>query len=252
MKKFLFLAAITLALSVSYAQSPFIVSGKKAQFTAPRGITANANYLFPTFKTTNTVYADDTTSVTITDLETYLTIDSISQTSWLLITNASYILPGAKIFLHAEWDGTAPRTLYIKRGSAVIDTLVVADYTTDRTYVWNGSTWKSASNFTFPEYSASVTQSSSITTGVSVEGDAGVITTVSSTLAIDSNASFTVTNSFARAGSTILLTPEYTGNGSPVFSITSRSNGSFVVKLKNLGNAALNAVIRLHYLILNK
>jgi hypothetical protein len=105
---------------------------------------------------------------------------------------------------------------------------------------------------TWPYFKADVTQGTNISTAVTANGDAGVITTVSSNLAIDSSASFTVNNSFVKAGSVILLTTEYTGNDSPVPSVYSATAGSFVLKFKNLGNAALTGAVKFHYLVLNR
>lgn len=251
MKKILIALVAFVTVNTSDAQV-FMVSGKKAEFTAPKGITANNQYLFPTFKAENTVYADDTTSLTVKNLETYVTIDSISQTSWLLLTNASYLLPGAKIYLHAESDGTGAYLLYIKKGSAVVDTVLVGDAKTDRSYVWNGSTWKRIDNQFFPNYVYNVTQQTNITTGVTANADAGVITTVSATLDDTASASFTLTNSFIKAESVIQLTTGTSGNGLPVAFIVSQTAGSAVIKLRNVGPAALNAAVKIHFAVLNK
>ena len=95
-----------------------------------------------------------------------------------------------------------------------------------------------------------VTQATSITTGVTLNAPVGVITTVSSTLASLGEATFTVTNSFATANSVILVSTEYVGAGHGDAGVASRSNGSFQITVANQGSVALDSVIKIHYMII--
>jgi hypothetical protein len=102
-------------------------------------------------------------------------------------------------------------------------------------------------------HTANVTQGTSITTGVTVNALNGVITTVSSTLAANARTSFTVTNPKVLAGSKILVSVEYdeAATGIPVVGVADIAAGSFKVVLSNgAGSAALNNVVKVHYLII--
>lgn len=99
----------------------------------------------------------------------------------------------------------------------------------------------------------SVTQLTSIVTGVTLNGSAGVITTVSSTLAADSFTSFVVTNSSVGTDSEILCTvQDYSGTtGLPrAYVKTITNTGTFTVVLQNVGNAALNGVVKVGFLVI--
>jgi len=100
---------------------------------------------------------------------------------------------------------------------------------------------------------ANVTQGTSITTAVTVNALNGVITTVSSTLAANARTSFTVNNPLVAAGSRILVSVEYdeAATGIPVVGVSDIAAGSFKVVLSNgAGVAALNNVVKVHYLII--
>ena len=102
-------------------------------------------------------------------------------------------------------------------------------------------------------HTANVTQDTSITTGVTVNALNGVITTVSSTLAANTKASFIVTNSNVLAGSKLLVSVEYdeAATGIPVVGVADIATGSFKVVLSNgAGVDALNNVVKVHYLII--
>ena len=98
---------------------------------------------------------------------------------------------------------------------------------------------------------ANVTQITAISTAVTVNANNGIITTVSSTLGAGSNAAFTVNNSKVLATSRILLTAEHPGAGIPVLITETLTNGSFDIRIYNLGSAAFNNVINISYLIIN-
>lgn len=98
-----------------------------------------------------------------------------------------------------------------------------------------------------------VTQLTSITSGVSLLTQAGVITTVSATLATQGTASFAVTNPVVNANTVVLANmSRYTGTGLPLVRVTNTTTGSFTLTVNNLdATAALNAPIKISTLILN-
>jgi len=98
---------------------------------------------------------------------------------------------------------------------------------------------------------SSPTQITTIATGVAATERSGVITTVSSTLAANSSAEFTVTNAKVVAGSVVLVSiAGYAGtdDGSPVARAVV-SAGQFVVTVTNVGTVTLDAPIKVAYLI---
>lgn len=102
-----------------------------------------------------------------------------------------------------------------------------------------------------------VTQITSITTGVTINKPAGVITTVSSTLAAGAHAVFTVTNSFAVAASVIICNiTNYTGAvdgsaGQPQVYIDNITAGTFDIVLFNSdATQALNGTVSIAFAIL--
>jgi hypothetical protein len=99
---------------------------------------------------------------------------------------------------------------------------------------------------------ANITQGTSITTAVTVNALNGVITTVSSTLAANLKTFFTVNNTLVAAGSRIIVSVEYdeAATGIPVVGVSDIATGSFKVVLSNGGSAALNNVVKVHYLII--
>lgn len=98
-----------------------------------------------------------------------------------------------------------------------------------------------------------VTQLTSITTAVTLNTFNGVITTVSSTLAANANTFFTVNNSNVTTASRIIVSAQYdeAATGIVVLSVSDIAAGSFKVVIANGGNAALNNVVRVHFMIIN-
>lgn len=96
------------------------------------------------------------------------------------------------------------------------------------------------------------TQITSISNDVDVDGLNGIITTVSSTLAANAKTSFTVNNPNVKATSKVLVSLQYanTAAGIPVVGVSSVIDGKFGILLANGGNAALNAVVKIHYLVI--
>jgi len=94
-----------------------------------------------------------------------------------------------------------------------------------------------------------VTQATSKTTGVTLDTHSGVITTVALTDAADTSFTFTLTSAKILAGSIIQLTPVNAGNGIVNLSIVSITAGSAVIRVANVGTAALNSLIKIHFRI---
>lgn len=104
---------------------------------------------------------------------------------------------------------------------------------------------------------ANVTQTGTITTGVTVNALNGIITTVSSNLIADNVTGFIVTNPNVVAGSKILLSVQYDDtscpacSGIPVASVNNIVNGSFRLVLSNSSSVDnLNNIVKIHYLII--
>jgi hypothetical protein len=99
---------------------------------------------------------------------------------------------------------------------------------------------------------ADVTQITSISTGVTADGRNGVITTVASTLAADAEATLVLTNKYLSTGSLVILSIEYDGStvSKPSAMVGALADGSCNIVLSNVGTAALDAVVNVHYLIL--
>lgn len=106
----------------------------------------------------------------------------------------------------------------------------------------------------FPK--ATITQLTSLTTGVTVNSTAGVITTVPATLASNATASFVVTNNRVAATSVVVAGVQaYSGtfgtNGIPTAAVSAVAAGSFTVTLANShGTAALNGAVGISFLVL--
>jgi hypothetical protein len=102
---------------------------------------------------------------------------------------------------------------------------------------------------------ANVTQGTSITTAVTVNAASGIITTVSATTSANSTeaSGFVVNNTNVLSTSKIQLTCQYAGqaNGVPVALVSAIANGSFTVRLGNGGSAALNAVVKIHFTVID-
>ena len=96
------------------------------------------------------------------------------------------------------------------------------------------------------------TQITSISNDVTVDGLNGIITTVSSTLAANAKTSFTVNNPNVKATSKVLVSVQYpaASAGIPVVGLVSVADNKFGILLANGGNAALNAVVKIHYLVI--
>jgi len=100
---------------------------------------------------------------------------------------------------------------------------------------------------------STVTQQTNLSTAVTINAASGKITTVSSTLGSNGEQQFTVNNNTVLTTSTILVTVEYpsASAGYPLASISAVANGSFSVDIKNISSSALNAAMKIHFLVIN-
>ena len=98
-----------------------------------------------------------------------------------------------------------------------------------------------------------VTQLTSITTTVTLNTFNGVITSVSSTLAANAKTFFTVNNSNVTTTSRIIVSAQYdeAATGIVVLGVSDIVAGTFKVVISNGGNAALNNVVKVHFMIIN-
>jgi hypothetical protein len=100
-----------------------------------------------------------------------------------------------------------------------------------------------------------VTQGTSITTGVTASAPAGVITTFSAAIAAQASAEFTVTNTFVSASSVVLANiVDYAGtdstNGIPVVKVDSIGSTSFKIVISNAHSTnALSGVLKVGFIV---
>ena len=152
--------------------------------------------------------------------------------------------------------------LYIKKQQLIRTTpdstsdLVVLG--ADATFANRGDEYKSYAmpleNFAPALYdTANVTQTGSITSGVTVNAHTGIITTVSSTLGSHAKTNFTVTNDMVTTASKIIVSVQYdeAAAGFPIVGVSDIANGSFKVVLVNATTTTLNAVVKIHFTIID-
>jgi len=98
-----------------------------------------------------------------------------------------------------------------------------------------------------------VTQLTSITTAVTLNTFNGIITSVSSTLAANAKTFFTVNNSNVTSTSRIIVSADYdeAATGIVVLGVSDIAAGTFKVVISNGGNAALNNVVKVHFMVIN-
>ena len=100
---------------------------------------------------------------------------------------------------------------------------------------------------------AAITQSTSLTSGVTINSPVGAITTISTSLATQGNLSFTCTNSSVDANKYVMANIiSYTGsNGTPSIIVDDITKGSFLVNVRNSHiTAPLNGALKLAFLVL--
>lgn len=104
---------------------------------------------------------------------------------------------------------------------------------------------------------ADVTQATSVTTGVTVNGSSGKITTVSVSINAAVSNAFTVTNSVVTAASRVYVNVvDYSGvvtglAGIPYVYVDAIASGSFSIVVANPGTSTLAGVLIISYLVVN-
>ena len=113
--------------------------------------------------------------------------------------------------------------------------------------IYNGTSWVNSL-----VSKATVTQITSITTGVTINSPAGVITTVGATTGVDATESFTVTNSSVAAASVVIASVQGYGGtqGRAIVTVDTVAAGSFVVDLTNVGTAILDGAVDIGFYVL--
>jgi hypothetical protein len=100
-----------------------------------------------------------------------------------------------------------------------------------------------------------VTQGTNATTGVTLNANAGIITTYAATIAANAEVEFAVTNSKVKSTSTIIVTmqDENTDANSHILVTTNTiANGSFKLNLFNCGSGTASATAsKIHFLVLD-
>lgn len=95
-----------------------------------------------------------------------------------------------------------------------------------------------------------VTQATNISTAVTCNSAAGVITTQTANAASDGSHTFTVNNSYVLSSSVVIVSIcNYAGTGIPVIRSNSISNGSFTITISNPSGSALNAAMNISFLV---
>jgi len=100
---------------------------------------------------------------------------------------------------------------------------------------------------------AAITQSTSLTSGVTINSPVGTITTISTSLATQGSLSFTCTNSAVDASKYVMANIiGYTGSsGTPSVIVDDITKGSFLVNVRNSHQTgALNGSLKLAFLVL--
>lgn len=97
---------------------------------------------------------------------------------------------------------------------------------------------------------STVTQGTSITTAVTCNAAAGVITTQTASAGSDGSHSFTVNNSYVKLSSVVVVSIcNYAGAGLPIVRTNSISDGSFTITISNPSGTSLNASMRIAFIV---
>lgn len=98
---------------------------------------------------------------------------------------------------------------------------------------------------------ATVTQETSITTGVTADGSAGIITTFLPATAADASDTFTVSNASVTTTSVVVaVISDYTGASLPTVRVGNVAAGSFDIVVQNTGAAALDQPLEISFIVM--
>lgn len=112
-------------------------AGIKQQWQFADGIESNTLYNFPSFDYQSFSY-DDTITVNVTQLETYVAIASLTGTVRLAIELSESIQPGAKIFVNIAGTDQSRVVTTVNSNSLLSESITVTA-ATRRTYLYTGS-----------------------------------------------------------------------------------------------------------------
>ena len=141
-------------------------------------------------------------------------------------------------------------------GSSATNALVVGAEGQDVTVATGSLVITGATEGIVHTNSGTVTQATDHTTGVTINASSGIITLAAVALANDTNAEFTVTNSYAKTTSVILVSmqDENTTNNAQLSCAThTHANGSFKISVHHadsVGSTSTTAS-KIHFLIIN-
>jgi hypothetical protein len=152
-------------------------------------------------------------------------------------------------FTVTEYDGTLTNGLTI-RGSSTVDGKVDVIVASGDLVISGATSGIVHTN------SGTITQGTSITTGVTLNTTSGVITMHATAIAADENIEFTVTNSTVQADSVILLTMQdenTVDNTQLVCATHTIGSGSFKITVANTdsGQASSATAVKIHFLVIN-
>jgi len=144
---------------------------------------------------------------------------------------------------------------YTTTGNADEKLALTLDNNQDATFAGNVVV-TSATDGIIHTNTGTVTQGTSITTGVTLNTSSGVITTHATAVNADENVQFTVTNSVCKTTSVILLSMQdlnTVDHAQLVCATNEINNGSFIITLANTDTDAASSATanKIHFLIIN-
>jgi VCBS repeat-containing protein len=173
--------------------------------------------------------ANNGSIVTYNQEEVLVVASSATALTWLLPA-VSGLLTGTTIHVTNTLAGTI--TVKDPTNTTTLGTVVAGSLGTFK--LAGNATWINARSDLAAEF-ATVTQSTSISTGVTINSTSGAITPQSSTIAPGESVAFIVTNNKAISNYNVLINlANYTGTGSPVLTATRLTSGSFVILIQNI------------------
>ncbi len=121
--------------------------------------------------------------------------------------------------------------------------------------VFDGTEWVNSGDITPDSVTfatkVTVTQLTSITTGVTADGSAGIITTVAAATVADASDTFTVTNSSVTTTSVVVaVVSDYAGASLPNVRVNNVVAGAFDVVIQNAGAAALDQPLEISFIVM--
>lgn len=132
----LFVAFAALAAAPAMKSYKVWNSGFEAGLVTPT-LDANKATLFPTYTYSQT-NNDDTIAITPNYSDNHYVVDSLSQTTLIEVTPGSNLIGGEDLYLQCSKRDSTVRTVYVKTGATIIDTIVANSVNTAH-YKYNGT-----------------------------------------------------------------------------------------------------------------